>query len=206
MLWLKYMQCFFQSCICLLRTFLVGFWVSGFFFLSPFQLSKFTAGFLDLPPHSQTIAIAALGLQPSAAKGEERPFSFEEGTPTLPIYSISSSAASCFVAKSDLLWFFSSSLSSRAVLGSVGAGCRHSKIGSCPQHNLASAASWLCLVLSLWQSPGKPKEEPLLLVLMDWLRYGGWYMYCFFFQLVDASCTRPRDNKRCNKPNFVTLF
>lgn len=74
-----------------------------FFFLFSFSTTKIHSWLLDLPPHSQMIVIAALGLRPSAAEGEERPFSFKEGTPTLPIYSISSSAALCFVAKSDFL-------------------------------------------------------------------------------------------------------
>lgn len=86
--------CFFVLC------FVVSFF---FFFLFSFSTTKIHSWLLDLPPHSQMIVIAALGLRPSAAEGEERPFSFKEGTPTLPIYSISSSAALCFVAKSDFL-------------------------------------------------------------------------------------------------------
>lgn len=72
-------------------------------FFSSFLTTKIHSWLSDLPPHSQMIVIAALGLRPSAAKGEERPFSFKEGTPTIPIYSISSSAASCFVARTDFL-------------------------------------------------------------------------------------------------------
>lgn len=76
-----------------------------FFFFSfiPFSTTKIHSWLFDLPPHSQVIVVAALGLSPSAAEGEERPFSFKEGTPTLPIYSISSSAALSFVTKSDFL-------------------------------------------------------------------------------------------------------
>lgn len=79
------------------------FFLLYFFSFIPFLTTKIHSWLFDLPPHSQMIVIAALGLHPSAAEGEERPFSFKEGTPTLPIYSISSSAALCFVAKSDFL-------------------------------------------------------------------------------------------------------
>lgn len=135
-LFLVYFVSLFSCWVCLVRVF---YSCHGFFF--PFQLPKFTTTSFDLPP--QIFVIASQGLHPSAAKGKERPFPFREGPPTLPIYTISSCAVLCSVAKGDFrIDYFMSSLplSCRAVLGRGG----HGKAGGCPEHHPAKGGGALC--------------------------------------------------------------
>lgn len=88
----------------------------------PFQLPKF--GSFDLPP--QILVIAPLGLCPTAAKGEEKPFPFREGTLTLPMTV--SALVLCSVAKCDCRIILHVS-EWQGRFGDGGAGCRCGKAG-----------------------------------------------------------------------------
>lgn len=136
----------------------------------PFQLPKF--GSFDLPP--QILVIAPLGLCPTAAKGEEKPFPFREGTLTLPM-----TVSALVLWLSVIVGLFYTSLSGRAVLGMVGLGVGVAK-QEADQKIILPKAAVPCAV------PGKPKEQQPLLVLRDSLGSLGSCLCCFLLLINEC--------------------